>query len=146
MNMQERGVPMPSEPLRQELRELMKRAAFLNIAAYLISIPVLGATLRFALGLLLGTAVLFCTLLLLRLSVLRMADDAKRYGVTSQRRYLLFYALRLLVFAAAFAAALVFRTRISPAAVCLPLLYPRLIYTAGALFSRAGKDSRLKKR
>lgn len=125
---------------------LMKRAVFLNIAAYLISIIVLGVTLRFALGLLLGTAVLFCTLLLLLLSVLRMEDDAKRYGLTSQRRYLLFYALRLLVFAAAFALALVFRTWIAPAAVCLPMLYPRLIYTAGALFSRAGKDSRKKKR
>ena len=137
---------MPSDPMRQELFGLMKRAVFLNIAAYLISIPVLGVTLRFALGLLLGTAVLFVTLLLLRLSVLRMEDDAKRYGMTSQRRYLLFYALRLLVFAAGFAAALVFRNRISPAAVCLPMLYPRLIYTAGALFARSGKDSRIKKR
>ena len=125
---------------------LMKRAVFLNIAAYLVSVTVLGVTLRFALGLLLGTAVLFCTLLLLRLSVLRMEDDARRFGVTSQRRYLLFYALRLLVFAAAFALALVFRKRISPAAVVLPMLYPRLIYTAGALFSRSGKDSRKKKR
>lgn len=144
--MQERGVSMPSEPMRQEISVLMKRAVFLNIAAYLISIIFIGATLRFALGLLLGTAVLLCTLLLIRLSVLRMADDARRYGVTSQRRHLLFYALRLLLFAAAFAAALVFRTRISPAAVCLPMLYPRLIYTAGALFSRSGKDSCKKKR
>ncbi|MBP0968261.1 MAG: ATP synthase subunit I [Oscillospiraceae bacterium] len=125
---------------------LMKRAVFLNIAAYLCSIIAVGVTLRFASGLLLGTAVLFCTLLLLRLSVLRMEDDAKRYGTTSQRRYLLFYALRLLVFAAAFAAALLFRTRISPVAVVIPMLYPRLIYTAGSLFSGIGKHSREKKR
>ena len=125
---------------------LMKRAVFLNIAAYLGSIIASGVTLRFASGLLLGTAVLFCTLLLLRLSVLRMEDDAKRYGTTSQRRYLLFYALRLMVFAAAFAAALLFRIWISPVAVVIPMLYPRLIYTAGSLFSGIGKHSREKKR
>lgn len=124
---------------------LLKRAVFLNIAAYLISVIVLGATLRFALGLLIGTAVLFCSLLLLRQSVLHMEDDAKRYGTTSQRRYLLFYAGRLLVFAAAFGAAVKFRTRISPAAVVVPMLYPRLIYTAGAVFSRSGSDSRGKR-
>lgn len=137
---------MPSDPIRQELLTLMKRAVFLNIAAYLISIIAVGVTLRFAAGLLLGTAVLLCTLLLLRLSVLRMEDDAKRFGTTSQRRYLLFYALRMLVFAAAFAAALLFRTRISPVAVVLPMLYPRLIYTAGSLLSGTGKHSRIKKR
>ncbi len=137
---------MPSDPIRQELLLLMKRAVFLNIAAYLISIIAVGVTLRFAAGLLLGTAVLFCTLLLLRLSVLHMEDDAKRYGTTSQRRYLLFYALRLLVFAAAFAAALLFRTRISPVAVVVPMLYPRLIYTIGSLLSGTGKHSRIKKR
>ena len=125
---------------------LMKRAVFLNIAAYLISIIVIGVTMRFAFGLLLGTAVLFCTLVLLRLSVLRMEDDAKRFGMTSQRRYLLFYALRLFVFAAAFTAALLFRSRISPVAVVVPMLYPRLIYTAGSLLSGTGKDSRIKKR
>lgn len=137
---------MPSDPIRQELLTLMKRAVFLNVAAYLISIIAVGVTLRFAAGLLLGTAVLLCTLLLLRLSVLRMEDDAKRFGTTSQRRYLLFYALRMLVFAAAFAAALLFRTRISPVAVVLPMLYPRLIYTAGSLLSGTGKHSRIKKR
>lgn len=119
---------------------LMKRAVFLDIAAYLLSILYLGVTLRFAIGLLIGTAVLFGSLLLLRQSVRRVEDDAKRYGMTSQRRYQVSYAIRLLIFAIGFGAAVVFRTEISPLAVVIPMLYPRLIYTAGALFSRTGRN------
>ncbi|HAG14867.1 MAG TPA: hypothetical protein DCG49_13555 [Ruminococcus sp.] len=137
---------MPSELLRQELSMLLKRTVWLNIAAYLISVPFLGATVSFAIGLLLGSVVLFVTLLLLQFSVRRMADDAKRSGVTSQKRYLLFYALRLLVFAAAFAAALLLRTFISPLGTVIPMLYPRLIYTFGAVFSRSGSNADSQKR
>ena len=140
------GVYMPEDMLRHELTMLAKRVLFLNIAAYLIHVIVKGATLSFALGLLLGTAVLFGTLLLLQISVKRMAADAKRTGTTNQRRYLLFYALRLLLFAAAFAAALIYRTWISPLAVALPMLYPRLIYTAGAVFPKSGFAVNGKKR
>ena len=132
---------MSSDPIRQELTMLMKRAVFLDIAAYLLSILFLGVTLRFALGLVIGTAVLFGSLLLLRQSVRRVEDDAKRYGATSQRRYQVSYAIRLLIFAVGFGAAVVFRTEISPLAVVIPMLYPRLIYTTGALFSRTGRQS-----
>lgn len=135
---------MPADILRQEIRSLAKRAALLDLAAYLISVIVLGATVSFALGLLLGTAVLLVSLLLLRVSVMRMAEDAKRSGVTSQRRYLLFYALRLAVFALAFGASLLLRQYLHPAAVAVPMIYPRLIYTAGALVS--GSQSPRKKR
>lgn len=130
---------MPKDHLRQEILDIFKRAVFLDIAAYLISVIVLGATLSFALGLLLGTAVLLATLFLLKISVERMAADAKRSGVTSQRRYLLFYAMRLGVFAVAFGAAVILRKYVSPVAVAIPMLYPRLIYTLGAVFQRTGK-------
>ena len=129
---------MQEDILRQEIRGIAKRAAFLDIAAYLVSVIFLGVTVSFALGLLLGTAVLFVTLLLLKNSVERMTADAKRSGVTSQRRYLLFYALRLAVFGAAFGAAVILRHVISPVAAVIPMLYPRLIYTAGALLQGSG--------
>ena len=116
----------------------MKRTVFLDLAAYLISVIVCGATLSFALGLLLGTAVLLGTLLLLKISVERMAADAKRSGVTNQRRYQMFYAMRLGVFAAAFGISVILRNDISPVAVVIPMLYPRLINTAGAVFKRTG--------
>lgn len=126
---------MPKDPMRAELLMLMKRTAFLDLAAYLLSVPFFGVTYPFALGLLLGTAVLLCSLLLLRASILRTAADAKRYGTASQRRHQLFYALRLLVFAVAFGAAVILRKHISPLGVALPMLFPRIIYTAGALRS-----------
>ena len=131
---------MRGDILLGEIRGILKRAVFLDIAAYLISVTVCGASLSFALGLLLGTAVLLATLLLLKISVERMAADAKRSGVTSQRRYLLYYAMRLGVFGAAFGAAVILRKYISPVAVAVPMLYPRLIYTAGALIQGAGSS------
>lgn len=131
---------MRGDILLGEIRSILKRAVFLDIAAYLISVIVCGASLSFALGLLLGTAVLLATLLLLKISVERMAADAKRSGVTSQRRYLLYYAMRFGVFGAAFGAAVILRKYISPVAVAVPMLYPRLIYTAGALLQGAGSS------
>lgn len=131
---------MRGDILLGEIRSILKRAVFLDIAAYLISVTVCGASLSFALGLLLGTAVLLTTLLLLKISVERMAADAKRSGVTSQRRYLLYYAMRLGVFGAAFGTAVILRKYISPVAVAVPMLYPRLIYTAGALLQGAGSS------
>lgn len=130
---------MSADLLKGEIAGLMKRALFLDIAAYLISTAFYGFTLSFAAGLCLGTAVLLGTLVLLAYSVTRMEQDAKRAGVTNQRRYLLLYALRLLIFGIAFGAALLLRKRVSPVAVCIPMLYPRLIYTAGALFQKPGK-------
>lgn len=119
----------------------MKRAFFLDIAAYLISVIVCGVTLSFALGLLLGTASLLGTLFLLKISVERVAADAKRSGVTNQRRYQMFYAMRLGVFAAAFGTSVILRNQISPVAVVIPMLYPRLIYTVGAVFQGAGSHA-----
>lgn len=129
---------MPSESLRKEIRMLGIRAVWLDLAAYLISIPLIGVTLSFAAGLLLDTAAMLGMLAVLSYSVRRMAEDAKRAGVTSQKRYLLLYGLRLLIFAVSFGASLMLRAYISPVGVVIPMLYPRLIYTAGALFTRSG--------
>ncbi|MCQ2416726.1 MAG: ATP synthase subunit I [Oscillospiraceae bacterium] len=125
---------------------LMKKAVILDIAAYLISLLFYGLTISFAAGLVLGTAVLFAMLYLLRLSVCRAADDAIRYGTTSQKRYMLYYALRILVFGIAFAGALHFRNQVSPVAAVIPMIYPRLIYTADAIFKKKSSIADRKKR
>ena len=130
---------MSADLLKSEITALMIRALFLDAAAYLVSTAFYGLNLPFAAGLALGTAVLLCSLFLLAASVLKTERDALRAGVTSPRRHRIFYALRLLLFALAFAAALLLPQRIHPAAVCIPMLYPRLIYTAGALFQKSGK-------
>ena len=126
---------MSTEALRAELRRMLLWSAVLDAAAYLISMLWLRVTAAFALGLLLGTVLLIGMLILLHISIVRMAEDAKRTGVTSQRRYVLFYALRLAVFAVGFGTALVLRQYISPIGTAIPMLYPRIVYTAGALFS-----------
>lgn len=131
--------------MQQELWLLMRRALWLDLSAYLISTFFLGVTVSFALGLILGTAVLFLTLLLLKASIERLESDAKRSGVTDSRRYQLFYAARLAVFAVAFGTAVVLRKWISPVAAALPMLYPRLIYTLSAVFFRSGSDSESRK-
>ena len=136
---------MPDEAFRAELAMLMRRGLWFDVAAYLISVPVIGATLRFALGLALGHLILLGSLLLLNRSISRMAYDAKHSGTTSQRRYQLLYVLRLLLFAAGFGAALLLRGYIHPVAVCIPMLYPRIIYTAGALFQKSGRTGAKKR-
>ena len=136
---------MPNGAFRQEIAMLMRRGFFLSLAAYCISIPFLGLTLRFALGLLLGTGVLLGSLWLLQISITRMAGEAKRSGTANQRRYLLFYALRLALFALGFGAALLLRQHISPVAVCIPMLYPRIIYTAGAALQKSGSAGHQKR-
>ena len=133
---------MPVETLRLEFRRLGIRFCFLNLAAYLISVIVLGVTLRFALGLLLGTAVLIISLHLLRISVLRISKDARRSGVTDSRRFLLFYAFRLAVFGIAFSLSLLFPQRLHPVGVAVPMAYPRLIYTADALWAHLSDSKR----
>lgn len=132
--------------MRAELIRIAKRAVLLDIAAYLVSILFVGVTLAFAAGLVLGTGVLIGSLMLLRQSLKRMAAEAKRYGITNRKRYQLFYALRLLLFAAGFGTAVVLRRWISPLAAALPMLYPRLIYTAEAVFHRFGSPDGNKKR
>ena len=65
---------MQKDALLHELRVIGIRTVFLNIAVYLISGLVQGFTLSFALGLLLGTALLFVYLLLLSRSVARSVE------------------------------------------------------------------------
>lgn len=127
---------MPEFSFREEFAVLAKRAVLLDIAAYCMSIPFYGMTISFAAGLAAGTLVLFGSLFLLNLSLARMAEEAKRSGTSSQKRFLLFYGLRLGLFALAFGAALLSRGRVSPVGTALPVFYPRLVYTAQAMFRK----------
>ncbi len=136
---------MPPELFRAEMKALICRTLLLDLAAVLIRGMFPGETLPFALGLLLGSAVMLADLLLLNRAVRAMARDAEAGGTSSQRRFQGNYLLRMLLFGAVFAAALLL-PRISPAGVAIPMLYPRLIYTAGALFSRSKNASGKRKR
>ncbi len=126
---------MEAQVLQTERKRLLIIALLLDAAAYGISIPFLGITLSFAVGLLLGTVVLWLYLFLLAKSVLSMAKQAKQTGIADHKRHMRYYVLRLLVFAAAFSASLLLWW-IHPIGVVIPMLYPRLIYTASALLGK----------
>ncbi|MBR6762107.1 MAG: hypothetical protein IKM30_08770 [Oscillospiraceae bacterium] len=126
---------MEAQVLQTERKRLLRIALLLDAAAYGISIPFLGITVSFAMGLLLGTVVLWCYLLLLAKSILVMAQQAKQTGTANPKRHMRYYVLRLLIFAVAFAAALLLWW-IHPVGLVIPMLYPRLIYTGSALLGQ----------
>lgn len=128
---------MDASALRAELKMLGSRSLLLNVAAYGISAFLDGFTLRFALGLLLGTAVMLCNLLLLHRSLRQTIYEAKRTGKANAALQLRGYLLRMALFALSFAAALGFPHVLSPLAVALPPLYPKLLYTAAAVCSKS---------
>ena len=137
---------MDKAALCAELKMLGIRSAWLDLAAWCISNLIFGLNLRYALGLLLGTAVLFINLLILYHSISLMAYDAKRTGKASTARHARYYLLRLAIFAAAFSAALLLPAWIAPIGVAIPPLYPRLVYTTQAVFNRQNPNSKAKKR
>lgn len=122
---------MEAELLKKDLLHMAKWAAILDVAAYGISILFLGLTLPFALGLILGTAAMLLSMWLLSRTVLKIAERAKQTG-THDRRYLASYISRLLIIGIAFAIAYRYRP-IAALGAAIPLLYPRIIYTVGAL-------------
>ena len=125
---------MQKEALLHELRVIGIRSVFLNLAAYLISVAVQGFTLSFAVGLLLGTLLLFADLL--SRSVSRSVEHA---GARPEMRMVSGYLLRLLLIGAVFLGA----TRISwinAAATVIPLIYPRLIYVGHACLHKNGEQ------
>lgn len=119
-----------------EIRMLAIRAALLDLSAYLISTFFYGFTLRFALGLLLGTAVMVCNLLLLQRGLSRVVYEAKREGKADIALHTRYYIYRLAVFSAAFALSLLLPTVFSPIAAVIPVFYPKLIYTAQGFFKK----------
>lgn len=119
-----------------ELKMLGIRAMLLNLAAYLISTFFFGFTLRFALGLMLGTAVMIVNLLILQKGISRIAYDAKRDEKANIALHTRYYLYRLGVFAAAFSFALLLPEFCSPIAAAIPVFYPKLIYTMQGFFSR----------
>lgn len=122
---------MEAELLKKDLLHMTKWAVILDIAAYGISIAFLGLTLPIAMGLLLGTAAMLLSMWLLSRTALKIAECAKQTG-THDKRYLVSYSVRLLIVGVAFAIAYRFRP-IAGLGVAIPLMYPRIIYTVGAL-------------
>lgn len=127
---------MQKDALLHELRVIGIRTVFLNIAVYLISGLVQGFTLSFAVGLLLGTALLFVYLLLLSRSVARSVEQP---GGRPQVQMVSGYLLRLVLIGAVFLLAMQVRW-INAFAAMIPLVYPRLIYVGHACLHKNGEQ------
>lgn len=123
---------MQKDALLHELRVIGIRTVFLNIAVYLISGLVQGFTLSFALGLLLGTALLFVYLLLLSRSVAQPGGRPQVQMVSG-------YLLRLVLIGAVFLLAMQV-SWINAFAAMIPLVYPRLIYVGHACLHKNGEQ------
>lgn len=122
---------MEAELLKKDLLHMIKWSLILDIVAYGISVAVLGLELPFAVGLALGTAAMLFSMWLLSRTALKIAEYAKQTG-THNKRYLASYCLRLIIIGIAFTAAYRYRP-IAGLGAAIPLLYPRIIYTVGAL-------------
>ena len=127
---------MQKDALLHELRVIGIRTVFLNIAVYLISGLVQGFTLSFAVGLLLGTALLFVYLLLLSRSVARSVEQP---GGRPQVQMVSGYLLRLVLIGAVFLLAMQV-SWINAFAAMIPLVYPRLIYVGHAWLHKNGEQ------
>lgn len=127
---------MQKDALLHEFRVIGIRTVFLNIAVYLISGLVQGFTLSFAVGLLLGTALLFVYLLLLSRSVARSVEQP---GGRPQVQMVSGYLLRLVLIGAVFLLAMQIRW-INAFAAMIPLVYPRLIYVGHACLHKNGEQ------
>ena len=95
-----------------------------------------GFTLSFALGLLLGTALLFVYLLLLSRSVARSVEQL---GGRPQVQMVSGYLLRLVLIGAVFLLAMQV-SWINAFAAMIPLVYPRLIYVGHACLHKNGEQ------
>ena len=110
----------------EELKMLLPRAFIADLVIYLLTLPFYGLSAEVPLGLLLGTAAMTANLILLGYSV----DRAVEYKTEkAAKRYMFsFYLIRFAVMGAALTAGIKLRA-VNLAAVCIPLFYPKAIYT-----------------
>lgn len=131
---------MISKMIKNELIFLTPWILIFDVVAYLISLIFLGLNYSMALGLILGTAVLYINLIQLGIS---SENVVNRYNlnkdVKSSKRYMFSnYLLRYLIIGIAvyisFSVKLGFL--FNTAGVVLPLIYPKLIYLIKSLYDR----------
>ena len=131
---------MISKMIKNELISLTPLIFIFDAVAYLISLIFLGLNYSMALGLILGTAVLYINLIQLGISSENVVD---RYNINkdvkSSKRYMFSnYLLRYLIIGIAVYISLSVKLGFlfNTAGVVLPLIYPKLIYLIKSLYDR----------
>lgn len=118
-----------SKMVNNELDMLLPRTLVIDLVIYLATLPFYGFTAEIPAGLALGTLAMLVNITLLGYAsehtVERPLKQAKRYMFS-------FYLIRMTIMGAAIVAGFKLPWT-NPAAVCLPLFYPKVIYTVRAL-------------
>ena len=131
---------MISKMIKNELIYLTPWIFIFDAAAYLISLIFLGLNYSMALGLILGTAVLYINLIQLGVSSENVVDRYNRNkDIKSSKRYMFSnYLLRYLIIGIAVYISLSVKLGFlfNTAGVVLPLIYPKLIYLIKSLYDR----------
>ena len=123
-----------SEMICRELKFLLPRALVLDLAVYLISLPVYGLCAEVPLGLLAGTFVMLLNFIILGLS----SERAVERPLASAKGYMFgSYMIRLLITGLVFFAGIKC-TSLNLVAAAIPQLYPKLAYTADAALKKKG--------
>lgn len=120
------------EEFKTELRSILIRSFFLDIAVYLVSAVIIGFTLPIAVGLLCGTLVMLINLYLLNRSVL---NSVRRGGHRSNSKMFLWYVMRMAVIVVLIGGARFWCISCMVGA-CIPFIYPKLIYGSKTLFGK----------
>lgn len=123
-----------SEMICRQLKFLLPRALVLDLAVYLISLPVYGLCIEVPLGLLAGTAVMLLNFIILGMS----SERAVERPLASAKRYMFgFYMVRMCISGLLFFTGIMCPS-LNLVAAAIPQLYPKLAYTAHAALKKKG--------
>ena len=120
------------EDLITELKLILTRSVFLNIAAYLISIIFIGFTLPMAAGLFLGTFGMLLNLFLLNKSIC----DAVKMG--GSKKMVVWYIIRMTIVSLILVMTMMWCVSCMIGSL-IPFVYPKLVYGGKTLFRKGGK-------
>lgn len=126
---------MEKEAFIKELKIILIRSAFLNIAVYLISVIFIGFTLSAAAGLMIGTSGMSLNLFLLNRSLYNIV----RYGGNkNSKKMIAEYLIRMSIVSVLTVAAMLWSTVCMVMAV-IPYFYPKLVYGEKTLLRKEEK-------
>ncbi len=126
---------MEKQAFINELKTILIRSVFLNIAVYLITAIFIGFTLPAAAGLLLGTFGMSLNLFLLN----RSLYEVVRYGGNkNSTKMVIWYLIRMSVVSVLTVVAMLWNTTCMIMAV-IPYFYPKLVYGGKTLLRKEEK-------
>ncbi|MGN0621934.1 MAG: ATP synthase subunit I [Porcipelethomonas sp.] len=127
---------MEKEELKKEIRYILVRSMFLDIAVYLVSVMITGRIFYMAAGLAAGTAGMVINLILLNRSVYRIVKYGNGNGAS--KKMFAGYIMRLAITGFIVSAAML-TGYASVVCTVIPFFYPKLIYAGGAFFRKEKK-------